>query len=370
MQNGSLASVNRATTTLNSFGNDFKGKKATGNVTKKTLFRGNAQHTEIGPYISQFLLHPYKYGNIEVDQKILVEGDIPSSTSINGWLDIQRGKISLPPNFTGQKKYIHTPRIIGSYVHNDAACQEFCTAALILAAHGAPLDPNSPNLPNEEGFVTFGLGDIYVAVTEVVRYAFQAAWHHKWMVNLRARPEVYAGRLHHQLEGLASYGINPNNLGNATTTAMKTFNQSTFGNNTALLPLIFPEGSPAHPEYPAGHSTVAGACVTVLKAFFDTSKSLSDIGLAPLHSITGDTLDPYTDSDAGNMSVLSELNKLACNISLGRNMAGVHFRSAGTEGNLLGEKIAIEYLKDLKEIYNEEFPGWNLTKFDGTEIFV
>ena len=34
---------------------------------------------------------------------------------------------------------------------------------------------------------------------------------------------------------------------------------------TYLLPLAFPEGSPIHPSYGAGHATVAGACVTILK---------------------------------------------------------------------------------------------------------
>ena len=29
------------------------------------------------------------------------------------------------------------------------------------------------------------------------------------------------------------------------------------------------EGSPMYPSYAARHATVAGACVTVLKAFFD-----------------------------------------------------------------------------------------------------
>jgi len=31
-----------------------------------------------------------------------------------------------------------------------------------------------------------------------------------------------------------------------------------------LLPMAFPEGSPIHPAYGAGHATVAGACVTIL----------------------------------------------------------------------------------------------------------
>jgi hypothetical protein len=39
------------------------------------------------------------------------------------------------------------------------------------------------------------------------------------------------------------------------------------GQDSYLLPLAFPEGSPTHPAYGAGHATVAGACVTILKAF-------------------------------------------------------------------------------------------------------
>ena len=43
---------------------------------------------------------------------------------------------------------------------------------------------------------------------------------------------------------------------------------------THFLPMAFAEGSPMHPAYGAGHATVAGACVTILKAFFDTSAVL------------------------------------------------------------------------------------------------
>ena len=38
--------------------------------------------------------------------------------------------------------------------------------------------------------------------------------------------------------------------------------------NTYLLPQAFPEGSPMFPAYGASHATVAGACTTILKAWF------------------------------------------------------------------------------------------------------
>jgi outer membrane protein assembly factor BamB len=41
---------------------------------------------------------------------------------------------------------------------------------------------------------------------------------------------------------------------------------------TFLLPMAFPEGCPQHPSYGSGHATVAGACITVLKAVFDDSQ--------------------------------------------------------------------------------------------------
>ena len=39
------------------------------------------------------------------------------------------------------------------------------------------------------------------------------------------------------------------------------------GAKTYLLGLTYPEGSPLHPSYPSGHATLAGACITVIKAF-------------------------------------------------------------------------------------------------------
>ncbi len=41
-----------------------------------------------------------------------------------------------------------------------------------------------------------------------------------------------------------------------------------------LLPMAYPEGCPTHPAYPAGHATIAGACTTVLKAFFNEAYTI------------------------------------------------------------------------------------------------
>jgi hypothetical protein len=48
------------------------------------------------------------------------------------------------------------------------------------------------------------------------------------------------------------------------------------GGKYYLLPMAFPESSPTHLSYPAGHATVAGACVTVLKAWFNEDLSYTE----------------------------------------------------------------------------------------------
>jgi membrane-associated phospholipid phosphatase len=35
--------------------------------------------------------------------------------------------------------------------------------------------------------------------------------------------------------------------------------------------MLFRAGSPTHPSFPAGHAITAGACMTILKAWFDES---------------------------------------------------------------------------------------------------
>ena len=80
-----------------------------------------------------------------------------------------------------------------------------------------------------------------------------------------------------------------------------------------------------HPSYGAGHATVAGACITILKAWFDESFVIPAPVVA---SSDGSLLNPY----AGTLTVGNELNKLASNISIGRDAPGMHWRTDGIEG--------------------------------------
>jgi membrane-associated phospholipid phosphatase len=115
-----------------------------------------------------------------------------------------------------------------------------------------------------------------------------------------------------------------------------------------------------HPSYPAGHATVAGACSAVLKAFFDESGLITDCVMA---SADGLSLMPCHGLA---LLVGGEINKLVLNIAMGRNFAGIHYRSDAEAGFLLGEEVAITMLQDLVHTFNEDFEGFEFTRLDGT----
>ena len=132
---------------------------------------------------------------------------------------------------------------------------------------------------------------------------------------------------------------------------------------TWLLSQAFPEGSPAHPSYPTGHGTVGGACITVLKFFFDGNFVIPN---PVVPTSDGLSLVPYTGSDAGQLTVNGELNKLGHNVTFGHGIhAGIHWRSDSDTSLMLGEAVALSFLKDRAKTYNEPFTV-QLTKFDGT----
>lgn len=363
--------ANAAAADLNLFGADFKGaKNSNGQVTPNLLFRGLSAGDKAGPAMSQFWYLPCFFGANEINQQIrtvrgIADGGQNYMTDFNSWLAVQNG-VS-PQNgdiFDPTPRYMRNGRDIGEWVHIDVLFQGYFQAFLIIAGLGTPADSGNPyrNSATQMGFATFGGPHVATLLCEVSTRALKAVWNQKWLVHRRLRPEVFAERVDRRAYHGANYPVHSEIL-NSVTTASRLGGYLPAGN--ALLPMAFPEGSPTHPAYGAGHATVAGACVTILKAWFDESFVIQN---PVVPDVTGQVLVPYTGSE--NLTIGGELNKIAANVALGRNMAGVHWRSDATESLKLGEAIAISILRDQKDCYNEKFDGFTLTKFDGTTVTV
>jgi hypothetical protein len=363
--------ANAAAADLTLYGNDLNAPKIGGAVTPATLFRGHTPGDLKGPLLSQFFYQDCNFGANKIEQKITTAiSGVDYMTDFATWLAVQRG-VNQPANiFDPVPRYMRNGRDIGQWVHIDVLFQAYFQAFLVLAGAGASFDDGNPynGNPSQMGFGTFGGPHIATLLCEVSTRALKAVWFQKWFVHRRLRPEVHAARVHRTLFAGAGYPVHAEIL-NSFNDATRLGGFMPAGN--ALLPMAFPEGSPTHPAYGAGHATVAGACVTILKAWFNETTRLVDIGLTPVEPADdGLSLVPYMGGDAGDLTVAGELNKIASNVANGRNMAGVHWRSDGNESLKLGEQIAIGILQDQRACYNEVFNGFSLTKFDGTTITV
>jgi hypothetical protein len=351
-------------------------------VTASNLFRGHFFDGDgglKGPYLSQFLVQPFMIGQLPVTQKyITLAPNIDYMTTIDAFADVQNGLPTNPPTFNSTPNFIRDGRDLASIPHNDPNYQEYYFAYLILSQIGPPTNPGAPPNPGhpyigsttQKPFGTFGVTDITATLAEVTTRAIKASWFHKWLVNLRLRPEEYgalvqARKVPTSCSPQAAAALNSDVLNSAA--LPRIFNK--YG--TYLLPQAYPEGSPTHPCYPTGHGTVAGACVTVLKFFFDGTQPIQPLlqqagSDVKQPTADGTSLTTYTESDASQLTINSELLKLCFNISFAHGIhAGIHFRSSTYYSILLGEQVAISVLKDRANSYYEPFTI-SFTKFDGS----
>jgi hypothetical protein len=357
-------------------------------VTPANLFRGQivpGDGNVQGPYISQFLLQPTMLGVqplSQMYQRFLSVGQGGSNfvTNPTEYLAIESG---FPPNaslaFDPTYRYVRMGRDLTAYTHVDALHQAYFVATLVLAGIGCPVNPGNPYLgsPTQHGFPTFGSPqagpvDAVGTIPEMATRALKAAWFHKWVVNLRQRPEEMGALIQALLTNQrpmpqASQALNHGVLNSAVLPII----YSQYG--SYLLPLAFPEGAPTHPCYPTGHGTVGGACISAIKFFFDGTQRLRPLlqALNPPRDIyvpsqDGLSLEVYTGADRDELTVNGELAKLAWNITIAHGIhSGIHFRSSSFWSILLGEQVGLSVLNDRANSYAEPFTI-NITKFDGT----
>ena len=335
-----------------------------GNVTPELLFRGIYQGETIGPFISQFMFTPTFFGQQPMAQ--LMNTYVPNvdyMTDPTTFLQVQNGiDTGLRNENDYLPQYLHNFRGTAAFTHVDVLYQAYFVGLLVIFTMGVPGNPGGPYAKSktQNGFCTWGGPDFAATVGEVAARALNHVWFQKWLVHLTHRPEWGGGLVHQVLSGNGNkVQAHPNsNVLNSQAVA-----QSFSKYGTWFLSQAFPEGSPAHPSYPTGHGTVGGACITILKFFFDGNFVIPD---PVVPSSDGLSLQPYTGSDAGEITVNGELNKLARNVTFGHGVgAGIHWRTDSDTAMVLGEAMALSFLRDKAQTYNEKFTV-NMTRLDGS----
>ena len=318
----------------------YKGPRdASNKVTPDLLFRGGFAGETLGPYISQFIIQNTSMGTLPITQQYnTLKKNIDYMKDPTIFLQVQNG---IPTGALLQPDiplFLHNGRGLAAYTHVDVLYQAYFMAYLVLNTMNAPLNPGNPynGSKTQNGFGTMGQPDIAATLAAVAREALNAVWYQKWYVHLRHRPESGGAIVY-----LMNIGEGNMIQGHVSPTVLNSQAvQTSFStNNSYFLSQAFPEGSPTHPAYPTGHGTVAGACITVLKFFFDGDFVIPN---PQVPSSDGTTLNNYTGSDAGQLTVNGELHKLAHNISFGHGIhAGIHWRSDTDTSIQLGEAVAL-----------------------------
>ncbi|MCF2869489.1 hypothetical protein L0664_00295 [Octadecabacter sp. G9-8] len=394
-----------------------------------TVFRGSTAGAKTGPYLSQFLLLGtgdragntgnilnglITYGVQTIDQRIARNtAKIDFMQTWEDWLAVQNG---VDAKFTDEhwrdcKGLMATPRDLATYVHFDQLYQAYLNAGMMIDIQGGKVDRGAPiqGVPEEvdgvpkdskrgdtsQGFATWGGPHMLSLVTEVASRGLRAVRRQKFQLHRRARPEVLAARLA-QVHAGAHNGIDKGaveqiklmlgELGagkpaddtkpgvilhwiNQINAAPLTIAGTDHADANFLLPMAFAEGSPMHPAYGAGHATVAGACVTILKAFYDKGETMKGLfGLDTFYQ-TNPHMDGLVSAGAMPQDTLvsDELDKLAANIAIGRNWAGVHYYTDYYDSLRLGERIAAGVLEEQMLTYNEPV-SLTFKDFDGHEV--
>lgn len=377
--------------------------------TPQTLFRGPYTGCDVGPHVSQFLLQDFNFGNqpIHQRQRYPREG-LDYMTDFSGWFQINNGIVdpSGSDNLLGERRIISL-RDGGQWVHIDFPHQAGLWASIILLGLRAGASSAIPyancDITTSVPFGSLGGPDLSIQPALAGVYALKHAWFQKWCVHRRLRPEEYAHRL--ELFRRGDLGTSPSDPLNdnqfnqlfgegadvwrQTSVLEKILvhnqmqNQMNFRNDpngTWLLPMAFPEGCPTHPAYPGGHSAFAAAAATTVKALFKDGPFPNPVIPSP----DGQNLLPYTGPA---LTIHGELNKFIANVTLFRDGAGMHWRTDGTAsgrntppgssgqgietgGNLLGERLAVSMLRDLKRTYREELGTFSFQGLSGNTIAV
>lgn len=339
--------------TAKAFATLYRAQGSTDQI-RNHLFQPNNRPPLKGAIISAFLLRPGHLGGVPQSWTGLFTS--PGSdcmTEFEEFLKIQDG--GWPAAQPDRDNSIHLPttgRHIANLVHRDFPAQYFMSAAQTLFDLGPSayheMHPYSAR-KHQTGFVSFGLPHCYALLNRVASQALQVAWYLKWNVFCRIRPEEYFGL---RTVGIQVTGPRATSPGLSST--MKVLHDRA---GIYLLPQVYPEGSPIHPAFPAGHAVAAGACGTILKCIF-----------------RGDAEFPTQPNshklDASYSTIGEEIDKLIWNVSFGRVFAGIHWRSDCEAGISLGEQVANDLLRDSMLFQAEPTANTRYLNFQRQEVTI
>ena len=352
------ASIAAAASDLNAFSEPLE--RGLTPLSSATIFRGSFAGSRPGPFVSQFLWSDVPYGPATLVQQYAAPSPGQSFlTEPAAWLGCQRGVAITQKISYAAKRWIATNGDLAAYVHRDFSFQPHMHAALIAMSYGAEvLSPTNPYRASTTQFgdITFGNKMVLTLIAQAALVGQKTSYYHKWLVHRRVRPEVTAGRIEYQMTGRKNYNLHSDVFRSEALARTKSLHGGAF------LPLAYPEGCPTHPSYPSAHAATAGACATVLKAFFNERFVLPNPVVA---NAAGDALDPWSGAP---LALGGEFEKLAVNIAFGRHAGGVHYRSDSMAGLLAGEAQALALLSDYSRTFNERFDGFVLTTFRGTRV--
>tara|TARA_B100000795_G_scaffold44409_1_gene29140 strand:- start:247 stop:1851 length:1605 start_codon:yes stop_codon:yes gene_type:complete len=162
------AEVQKVMDILNSYPQKSTAPLEGGLITANTLMRGAGADETIGPYVSQYLLQPFRYGSLKVTQKYAIEKDPREPTDWNEFIKIQDGQMPKEKTALDGESFNYSPRNLGGNVHMDPLFQFYYNAALISGQCGiSPSGLTGLSAPTISGFTQGGGPDMLGAVAGV-----------------------------------------------------------------------------------------------------------------------------------------------------------------------------------------------------------